>query len=533
MKKSAILITSFFVCALCLAPCALYAANKIEVLKKQIANDDPHRVYVSFNDLAGEFLKENKYDECVSCMIGLKEKNKDLEAPADYYSAYCRYQQLKAAEQLQDWNEYFNKGAAWRQEITAALQNAIAKSQVTDPANIYSRLLLWKLTKETQEGDPEAEFNVLMDACRQFAKHGSDMTAIKNVADQLQLSDRKPDARELYKIYVARLANTQMSEYDLKAAADGFYQEGNVDLAEAVYENYIEKISKNISKERLLAELKEIAMKFSVQSPNAKDLFFAEKMFKKMEEVGGWEAFDEKSIYLRAWNLEKAKDYPRAKEVYLVLLNRFPKTAYASAANYKISVIDAYALGDLKQAKDALEKTSQGQTDIYSISSLYHLGLLNQWEGNFEQAQNYYNKLLENAKEAKEYQEIVKFSQDRLAEIKNKKLIEYNLKLFLDACFKPENKNLTMNKINLQVNNFLPKPADKLSLNATAYAGQTGCMDAQLQYYWSGSLGSAIPTVEQFSFETDYPSKGPKVANLVVVSPSGVVDRSFEIIDVN
>jgi len=532
MKKSAILVIFLFICFLFTAPCPLFAADKIEVLKKQIVNDDPHRVHTSFNDLAQEFLKENKYNECAECMLGLKDKKKELEAAGDYYFAYCRFGQLKHTQEVQDWNEYFNQGSGWRKEIAAALANAIAKSQSTDTVNVYSRMLLWKLAKDAQEGDPETAFNELMETGRQFAKHGNDLAAIKNVADQLQQAERKSEARELYKIYVSRLASAQMSEYDLKAAADGFYKEGNVDLAQAVYESYIEKIAKVIPKEKLLLELKEIGVKFSSQSQGAKELFFAEKMFGKMEEIGGSEAFDENLLYLRAWNLEKAKDYPKTKEAYLALLGRFPKTAYSNAANYKIGLINAYALGDMKQAAESWGKISQSQVDVYSISGLYHLGLLSQWEGNFPQGKDYYDKLLESAKDAKEYREASAAAQARLAEIKDQKLMEYNLKLFLDACFKPENNNLTMEKINLQTSSFTPKPEENFTLSATVYTGQTGCMDSQLQYYWSGFLGNASPTVEESSFQTKFSAKGPKVVNLVAVSPSGIIDRSFEIVDV-
>ncbi len=532
MKKSAILILFFFTCFLLTVPCRLFAADKIEVLKKQVVNDDPHRVYTSFDDLTREFLKDNKYNECADCMRGLKEKNKSLETVADYYFANCRFQQLKHLEQVQDWNEYFNSGAVFRQEISQSLQSAIANSQASEPVNIYSRLLLWRMQSQTQEGDPETTFNELMEASRQFAKHGSDMNAIKYAADQLQQAGRKSEARELYKIYVSRLATTEMRDDDLKSAAQGFYKEGNLDLSESVYEAYIEKISKDISKERLLVELKEAALKFCAKSPNAKDLFFAEKIFKKMEEAGGTTAFDESLLYLRAWNLEKAKDYLKAKEMYLVLLGRFPKTNRIDEINYKIGIIDAYAVSDIKQAKDDLTKLAQKETNPYSICSLYHLGLWNQWEGNLEPAQEYYNKILDTAKDAKDYRESVKAAQERLEEIKAKKPIEFNLKLFLDSCFKPENKIFTMEKIVLQASSFTPKPEENLSINANVFAGETGCLDAQLQYYWSGFLGSANPGIEQPSFDTAYPAKGPKVVKLVVVSPSGIIDRGFEIVDV-
>jgi hypothetical protein len=58
-------------------------------------------------------------------------------------------------------------------------------------------------------------------------------------------------------------------------------------------------------------------------------------------------------------------------------------------------------------------------------------------------------------------------------------------------------------------------------------------MQVELQYLWSGHLGSAKPTSEPSSLNTEYSDKGTKEINLVVVSPAGIIDRGLDILDVD
>ncbi len=57
-------------------------------------------------------------------------------------------------------------------------------------------------------------------------------------------------------------------------------------------------------------------------------------------------------------------------------------------------------------------------------------------------------------------------------------------------------------------------------------------MQVELQYLWSGHLGSVAPSSSQSSFATRYDQAGTKEINLVVVSLSGVVGASIDLVDV-
>jgi hypothetical protein len=54
----------------------------------------------------------------------------------------------------------------------------------------------------------------------------------------------------------------------------------------------------------------------------------------------------------------------------------------------------------------------------------------------------------------------------------------------------------------------------------------------ELQYLWSGDLGGANPGVEMSNFQGAYADPGTKVINIVLVSPAGIIDRTFTMVDV-
>jgi hypothetical protein len=142
----------------------------------------------------------------------------------------------------------------------------------------------------------------------------------------------------------------------------------------------------------------------------------------------------------------------------------------------------------------------------------------------------YYNKLIEIAKDG--YAERLGLAKERLKEIEESKPLEYNLKSFLDVSLKQGNAAADPTKADFKLTPYLVKNGENLNIAATASAGESGCMPIDLQYLWSGDLGSAKPSLDQHAFETNYSDSGVKQVNLVVVSPAGIVGRSMDLADV-
>ena len=101
---------------------------------------------------------------------------------------------------------------------------------------------------------------------------------------------------------------------------------------------------------------------------------------------------------MRAFNLEKMKDYKKAGEFYLQLIQLYPDTRYSDEAAYKIAMINAYVSADIKEARNYFKKlTAKPVISPQRTSSFYQLGLLAQWEGDKVQAKDYYNALIKDS----------------------------------------------------------------------------------------------------------------------------------------
>jgi TolA-binding protein len=511
-------------------------ANRLVVLSKRIIETKSEGCLCDdFEELKDIYFKENKYSEFVVLLKSLSEKNKTIEQCVNYYIALTRYSQLKYLEEKQIWDEYFNQGNTYRDEISTRLESVVNTTSAKCALKPYARLILWQFHRDQQDVLHEQALLDLMNSTIEYAKDSQDTLPIRTVADKLSSYGEKGKAKELYKIYKEKILASDITEEELRKNALDFYKEGNLELSQSLYDAYIERISKSAAKEKVIPALIDIAKAFAYKDRGRYDMLYAEKIFQKIEELGGKEIFDEELLYLRAYNLEKAKEYARAKDIYLDLLKLSPQGAHADEAEYKIGIICVYILRDVKNGKGYFEKLAQKEiTTPQAISSLYQLGLLHQWENEFAGAKEYYNKLLLDAKE--NFPETVALVKARIKEIDESKPLDYNLQAFLGSALKDENANIDMTKSNLGASLYGPKKDEETNITSGMLNLRNGCMQVELQYFWSGDLGNTKIPSEQLpsspAFITTYGDPGTKVINLLIVSPTGIMERGLEMIDV-
>ncbi len=209
--------------------------------------------------------------------------------------------------------------------------------------------------------------------------------------------------------------------------------------------------------------------------------------------------------------------------------NKNPQTALieTSLGNIKVQFYSSDAPKTVANFAKLAEKENAAAV---SIASLYQLGLLSQWAGDLEGAKAYYDKLLEKAGEG--FVEAVALAKERLKEIEESLPIEFNLKAFLDASLKEERDRFKMEKVELKPNVYDANLGQDIEISATSNMMQTGCLQVEMSYLWSGDLGQAKPATEKPAFHTTYSDSGTKVIGLVVVSPDGIVDRGFDLVDI-
>lgn len=532
--KSRVVFICLFFCLRGSAPAwAVSPSQETASLTKKIMEaKSSAELYSAFEELSGPYFNEHRYEELIAFLRSLSAKKKILEPFAEYYCSLSRYRQLKYLEEVQDWDTYFSNGNAYREQIVEGLEKALKGVPPREPLFVYARLLLWRFHQDQQDTFSEQALAGLTEAVTTYAKEGQDIACVKEAADTLLSYGEKARARELYRLYVERAVSSEkVDDKGLHTIAQGFYGEGNIELAELVYDKLIERVMA-VSKDKAAMMLLDIARLFAFKGTAAKDAAYAEKLFREAEAAAGEGIFDEELIYLRAFNLEKAKDYDGCKELYDALLTRFPKGAHTQEAIFKNGIIHTYVLGDLKTGREYFERLNlkSNSPSAHVISSMYQLGLLSQWEGDFAAAKDYYDALIQAA--GGDFPETVLLAKERLREIEKAMPLEYNLKTFLDVSLKRGAGLLDAQRVELNASLCRLNKAEETQIRSLTAGIESGCMQVELQYLWSGHLGSVAPSSSQSSFATRYDQAGTKEINLVVVSLSGVVGASIDLVDV-
>jgi TolA-binding protein len=492
-----------------------------------------------------KYLANHQYNELVSFLNSSKEQDKNAALCLDYAKANARYLQLKYLEEKQSWDDYFANGNTYRQELVENAQKVLEQAANTDCLRPKCRLLLWQFHQDQQDAFTQQALDDLVTDLKAYAQTEADLEIIKDAADKLLAYDERSKAREVYKLYVAGLTQQQMTPAQLKEVAAGFYKQGNLELAQSIYDLYVSEISKTLPPDKLIPELFDIAKLFvykphgyglasdsqSHKASGPYDMGYAEQIYAKIEAMGLEGAFNQDTIYMRAFNLEKMQAYQDAQKFYLELTQKYPDTRHFDEAVYKLGMINAYSSANLAEARKYFGILA-GKTTLSPqvISSLYQLGLLAQWEGDLPQADSFYQQLIKNALD--QYVVTVAMARERLKEIQENKPISYNLQTFLDLTLKNESALAEKNQTQLNSTSYILEKNQSATVSSSVMMPQSGCNQVTLQYLWSGELGGAAPGVNESNFQGTYSDSGTKNINIVIISPAGVIDRSFTMLDV-
>ena len=505
------------------------------------AKTSPERLK-AFEELKEDYFSDERYSEFIQFLKESFQGDKELAVYLSYYTALARYQQLEYLQKEQKWEEYFDQGNGYKTEILDNVQKAVDGTEPQDSLHIRSLILLWRFHRDQQDAFHQQSMEDMIKAVTEYAKNAQEIAPIKDAADTLQSYGEKVKSETLYRQYAEKLALTAGGAAELKDFARGVYTEGNLDFAQVLYDVYIDNAARTNPLDKTIADLKEIAGLFLSHKETTA---YAVKMYDKMEELGGKSIFDEPMTLQRGFAVVRIKDYPKAKDIYQDFIKKFPCSSHYDEALFKLGVIYTYVLRDKDKGRLCFEQVAQKKdsgplkecgadvqkTTPWLISSLYQLGLLSHWDSDIPKAKEYYNLLLEKAKDG--FQDTAALAQERLKEIEEGNQMEYGLRLFLDVSLKPENERYDMSRIDLDSSVVRAKKNVPVEVYSSYYMADTGSMQAEVQYLWSGNIGNAKSSFEDSMLKTAYDTGGTKEINLVVLAPQGVVDRTILLLDVD
>lgn len=509
--------------------------KKAKQIESSILNNPRDRQAASWLDELSElYFSERRYGQLVDFLRKLeKKKIPPCDLPVGYYIGLCRYHQLKYLEETKDWQEYFDLGSAYRRELFVETEK-LAQACPHISSGIRAQALNWLQHKAQNDAQAGISLAKLTELVNSYVKtNPQDIEVIKEVADSLSRQEEPALAKSTYNLYLNQLLAIEKSPLRLQSIAEGALKEGNINLAELIYDRYIELIKDSLAKDNLANELTAILKQFATSGwTKGRDPLYAEKLFVILKEACGKSYFNEELQYLRAYNLERLKEYARSAEEYACLVTDFPKNIYLDEAEFKLGVIYTYILGQIELGQGYWQKVIERNSALeYLTEGLYHKSLINQYLEDFETASAGYAKIRELIAQTGALKNLSERVLERQKEIRESRPMEYNLKTFLDtALSRPLD---TKAGLELLVSPFkvisLKEEEVKFSLQQVRI--EMGCFAPELSYLWSGDLGSIQPQPTAPEFTTVYNAPGVKVVNLVVLSSSGVIGSTLEMVE--
>jgi hypothetical protein len=214
--------------------------------------------------------------------------------------------------------------------------------------------------------------------------------------------------------------------------------------------------------------------------------YFAEELFDSLER-DFQVSLGEGLLYLRGYNLERAFEYEKAIIAYNRLLSDFAASDLFDEVVLRIGLMYMYNLKD------------------------------------FDSARMYFRKLKEGTFGVEKYLDILNDQYDL-------ETLGYNQRVFLDVLLNPDAVNAGV--LQLESSVWRTFVGNKLSIESTSFVPNTGCLEPEGLFLWSGDLGDVKITTSTPSFSTSFKEEGFKVFHLVEKLTEGAVGADSAVIAV-
>lgn len=511
------------------------STDNLDLLKQDIKQGKTvEEVQSQLKELADLYTRENKFDEFYDFLATLEKDKKFVSSPLIYYyEALTRFNQMEFLEENKRWEEFFDNKDLYESQINTDLENAKKLIAAADDLSLRLKFLEWQLIKD----EAGVSINVLEDLfnlAQDYSKEQSDVQVIKEIADKLSKREEINYAKKLYSVYVTKISETEIGYNELKTLAEDFLKENRVDLATSLFEAYLDKlISTQKDEDTIIREMFIIAKRFAHSGwEYGLDPFYAEQIYEKIEFLYEKEAFSDLLQYNRAYNLERSKEFEPCLNEYSKLVNNYPEYQDRDRIYFRLGVISAYIFQEIEKAREYFLKVVKNYPDSLDyLNSLYHLGILSQVQDDSEKAMEYYLQIQEVTNDLRIKPDLAEMAESRIKEIAEEQEMDYNLKIFLDTVLekKEDKKYIHLELYAKAAKDYLDKT---IKFQTNSYYLETGCLQQDFTYLWSGQLGNNQNPFNQFEFETSYSDLGTKVVNVVLVGPSGAVDGTIEMADI-
>jgi len=370
--------------------------------------------------------------------------------------------QLKKWQEDKDWENFFSFKEKYFKEIVELL------SPIDKPLllKLQAHYLLLRLKYLLDLKDVKQEEELFLKELEGVKTGDPELISfLKKVLSEIPPENRQ-FKRKVTSLYIEFLQKSKSSQV-LREELESFYNQKDIETFSKLAKSYLNLI-------RGEKEFKEEAKNFIERSicDGFKEYcqpYFAEELFKEFSDL---DDISSDWLYLRAYNLEKASEYEKAVSAYKNFLDKFPESPLLDEVIWRLGFIYLYKLSD------------------------------------FSQAEEYFLKLKDRGFKVDRYLNVMK---DRV----NLEKLSYNEEMFLRAL---KEKDLFL-KGRLQIDSCPARAflGQRVNLKSLSLSPDTGCLQPQGLFLWSGDLGGVKIVTNTPSFQTSFKKEGFKIINLVEV----------------
>jgi len=492
---------------------------------------------VPLKEKAAAAFEEHAYDAFYNDLTRIISEG-DGEAEVFYYRALTRMEQIAHWRRTKNWQGVYDIGPTFQAGIAQDLAAAEEDAAEDAPVRFGIVFLRWRAAHDEGDAAAYTMFGDVVAQAEKTAASPEGLAFIKEKADEIRDLEDKNLSRQLHMVYLDHLADSEMSEEQIRRSADAFVEEGNLYLARSLYDILLERIEDDEARGRAMVE---IAGRFA-HPGDAEPLgpVYAEEIYAKARDLAGPAVFSQESLYRRAYNLERLKDYEAAVAAYKEWLagdeaaQKEGSGPRRAEVLFRIAVLTAYGLGEAETAKSFLQDLiAEFPADPLVVSARYHLGLLAQWAEESDAAKEEYGAALAKAGEAGmgEDSEIAALTKARLEELQEEKPMAYGLRLFFEGTFGKKEKPASLH---VDLTGRWPRsaPGKDVRYTVTTSNPMTGCMMPDYAYEWSNEVGGLENIPNTAELTTDYAEPGLKVAFVAVLGTAGLEGAAFDLVQV-
>ncbi|MGE5279873.1 MAG: tetratricopeptide repeat protein, partial [Deltaproteobacteria bacterium] len=336
---------------------------------------------LSLKDQAEAYFSTHDYDGFYKYLSRLLADD-PMNAGAHFYRALTRVEEIAYWQKIKDWQGVYDTAPAYQKGIAADLDAAEKYAGEDVTVRFGVALLRWRAANEARKEGAYALFDAVVAAAEKAASVPQGLAMVRDVADELRGFEDKNLSRRLDRIYVDNLGASGATSEELIRQADAFLKEDNLYLAKSLFEITLGRIGDDLVRARAMVA---IADRFaSSGSVPAADPVFAEELYVKAAALKGAEAFDNDSLYRRAFNLERLRDYAAALPVYKQWLAAYGAADPGRRADvlFRVGVLSAYGLRDRAAGERVLEELIKDfPATALAVAARYELGCMAQWSG--------------------------------------------------------------------------------------------------------------------------------------------------------